>query len=344
MDQSVPHSPAQPPSVTVGLVPPDLTFLAVRRLVGTNQPDPDAAATRLLDSARQGKIDLSLLFAAYCVHPHRSPDIRQTCLVAPSSGRTAAVFLAEPPALGDPGGPDTALTDRAACLAAAEAHVTRHLANRVVVLQSLPEPDELWAINALRLAGFIHVGELLYLRRPIGKQSSLFSRPPAAPTWPSGVEVKPLADLPGSVHDHAPVLRKVLEDTYVGTLDCPALCGVRDTADVLDSHLAVGHFDPKLWFLVFLQGSPVGCMLLSPTPELRAVELVYLGLAPAARGIGLGSKLMDLALRVMPRSGFDFLTCAVDRANTPAFTIYQRAGMRPFSERAALVKRITPNP
>ena len=81
-------------------------------------------------------------------------------------------------------------------------------------------------------------------------------------------------------------------------------------------------------------------MLLSKTEELRSVELVYLGLTPALRGQGLGAKLLDLAFRVVPRSTFEHITCAVDKANTPAARIYQRAGFRPFGERAALVKRV----
>ncbi len=327
--------PDQPQDITVGQVSPDRTHAAARRLVGATQADPDAAAARLIDNARAGRIDLSLMFAA-----ESAGTIRQVCLLAPSSGRTAALFLSEPLPKGDEGGEEEALQDRAACIAAAESYASQHLADRVSVLQALPEPEELWSINALRLAGLTLVGDLTYLRRPIGRQSGIFARPPAMPVWPEGVSVKALSSLPGDLGTNAPMLCDLLDRTYEGTLDCPALCGLRETRDVLESHRAVGQFDPSLWFFVFKDGRPEGCMLLSKTEELRSVELVYLGLTPALRGQGMGAKMLDLAFRVVPRSIYEHVTCAVDKANTPAARIYQRAGFRPFGERAALVKRI----
>lgn len=321
--------------MTVARVPPEGTFAACRRLVGVGQSDPDAAAARLIDSHRAAKIDLSLLFAV-C----RGAEVRQVCLAVPSSGRTATVFLSEPPRAGDPGGAKAGLEERAACVAAAEAHLVREMPDRVAVLQALPEPGEQWYIDALRAAGFVNVGDLTYLRRSIGRQSGIFARLPAAPVWPAGIDVVTLGSLPGGFEGQRGMLEGLLDATYEGTLDCPALCGMRSTRDVLDSHHAVGQFDPAMWFIVRKDGAPQGCMLLSRYEELRSVELVYLGLSPGVRGLGLGAKLMDLALRSLPRSGFDLFTCAVDRRNTPAVKVYQRAGLRPFGERAALVKPI----
>jgi GNAT superfamily N-acetyltransferase len=319
----------------VGRVPPDRTFEAAKRLVGASQADPDAAASRLVENARAGRIDLSLMFAA-----ESNGQIRQVCLLAPSSGRTAALFISEPFPHGDPGGDQQALQDRAACIAAAEAHAAHHLADRVAVLQALPEPEERWSVDALRAAGFIQVGDLTYLRRPIGRQSGILGRQPPMPTWPVGVAVRPLSTFPGGLDGSIPMLCDLLDRTYVGTLDCPALCGLRDTRDVLDSHQAVGQFDPAFWFIVFKNDIPEGCMLLAKSEELRSVELVYLGLTPALRGMGVGAKLLDVALRSITRSTYEHLTCAVDRSNTPAVRIYQRAGFRPFGERAALVKPV----
>lgn len=270
--------------------------------------------------------------------------IRQVCLLAPSSGRTAALFISEPFAHGDAGGPEQALLDRAACIAAAEAHAARHLAGRVAVLQALPEPEERWNIDALRLAKFTQVGDLTYLRRPIGRQSGILGRQPPMPVWPAGVSVRALSTFPGGLESNTAMLCDLLDRTYEGTLDCPALCGLRDTRDVLDSHQAVGQFDAGLWFIVLKDERPEGCMLLAKSEELRSVELVYLGLTPALRGMGMGAKLLDLALRSITRSSYEHLTCAVDRSNTPAVRIYQRAGFRPFGERAALVKAVSAAP
>ena len=38
-----------------------------------------------------------------------------------------------------------------------------------------------------------------------------------------------------------------LDRSYVDTMDCPELCGMRATADILASHKATGEFDPSLW-------------------------------------------------------------------------------------------------
>lgn len=322
-------------AIRVGIVPPDRTFAAARRLVGASQVDPDAAAARLIENGRAGRIDLSLMFAA-----EKDAEVRQVCLLAPSSGRTGAVFLSEPLRTGDPGGEAAAEAERAACVVAAEAHVRAHLADRIAVLQALPEPEEAWNIRALTRAGFAVVGELTYLRRPIGKTSGVLGRAPAMPAWPVGIKVTLLSELSGGYPRQRELLCQLLESTYVGTLDCPALCGIRATTDVLESHHAVGQFDPSLWVIVFDGETPAGCMLLSKSQELRSVELVYLGLAPSVRGRGLGTKLLDYALRLMPRSGYDMLTCAVDRKNAPAVKLYQNAGFRPFGERVALVKQV----
>ena len=72
--------------------------------------------------------------------------------------------------------------------------------------------------------------------------------------------------------------------SYLDTLDCPALCGLRTTADVLESHKHAGAWDPAIWWIIQREGRPEGCMLLSETAEHDAVELVYIGLGPEARG------------------------------------------------------------
>ena len=76
---------------------------------------------------------------------------------------------------------------------------------------------------------------------------------------------------------------KALERSYVDTLDCPELCGLRVVDDVLESHRSVGVFDPGMWWLVMAEDEPEGCMLLSACPEQNAVELVYLGISPRLR-------------------------------------------------------------
>lgn len=78
------------------------------------------------------------------------------------------------------------------------------------------------------------------------------------------------------------------------TLDCPELCGMRRTSDIIASHGAIGRPELAIWTLVRHEGRPAGAVLLAGLPEQRCYELVYIGLGPSLRGLGLGELLMRL--------------------------------------------------
>lgn len=337
-----PPVPPQPPiyhafGTTVELVTDALRPQAALRLVAQRGQDVGLAARRLLESASAGRIDLSLLFACLGPGEHGPRSVRQVALGVPGSGRTAAVFLSEPPVSGDPDGPETGTIERAACAEGLAQHLAATQPGVVRLLQSLPEPQDLWNINALRVAGFVNVGQLVYLRRSLGRSYTPRGYEPALP---GGITLRPLSVIPGTLDEHRPMLVGMLEETYIETLDCPALCGLRETGDILDSHLAVGQFDPSMWFLVMDGSRPAGCVLLSEVPDQRAYELVYFGLAPRIRGRGLGGRLLEIATRRVAARGGEALLCAVDRDNAPAVHLYERAGFKPFGERSALVRAV----
>jgi ribosomal protein S18 acetylase RimI-like enzyme len=155
--------------------------------------------------------------------------------------------------------------------------------------------------------------------------------------WPPGVRVDTFDHLPRETRDA--VLIDAMTRTYEDTMDCPELCGLRETADVLESHRAAGRFDPAMWFIVYWHDQPHGCMLLNRAPESRSVELVYVGLSPELRGKGLASRLLRIGINRCRGAG-DWLTCAVDRRNTPALWLYQRQGFLTVSERRAFVRPV----
>lgn len=323
-----------------------LLLAAAERLVSQSLRDRKSAARKLIASAPQHGIDLSLIWATLADDGsagHAPGTVRQACLVIPGSGRTAMIFLSEPFPGGEPGGPDQARAERARLLREIEAVMLSRPVPDVRILQALPDPSDRWAIGAMLDAGFVHVGELEYRRRLIAPSER--RQPPAQIVFPRGVRVVTLASIPESLRES--LLIDVLDQTYANTLDCPELCGLRETRDILASHRGTGLFDPQLWFLVLdeangdrPEAAARGCMLLSRVPEQRSLELVYIGLAPELRGRGLGTPLMRLLLNCAKEPQIDTVTCAVDRRNVPALRLYDRFGFASAGRRVALVRAV----
>ena len=111
--------------------------------------------------------------------------------------------------------------------------------------------------------------------------------------------------------------------SYEGTLDCPALNGVRDLPDVLASYRACGEFDPaERWFIACRGERDVGCLLLADHPDADQWEIVYVGLVPEERGRGSGLALTRHAQWLARQAG---------RAAGVGRRCRQRAGRRGLS-------------
>lgn len=371
-----------PPGVRLVRVPPEDRFAAAMRLVGDQTDDPAATAARFLESAEHLGIDLGMLWATVGVH-HRehgagaeeagrglTPGIRQVALIVPGSGRTAMLFVSGPSRrrLSRPGGGDLGsgagpTSERVAVIQAACRAVSGGggSGTRCALAQALLETRESDALIAFRQAGFTQVGDLAYLRRVAPPPGP--SRVPARP--PDGFEVQSVAAMRASGRSATEIeqaLLEALDRSYIDTADCPELCGLRSTSDVLSSHRAVGRYDPHLWWVFTVQGRPEGCLLFSVSPEQDSVELVYLGLSPVLRGLGLGASALHHGLRVVHGrataehdAGFvsgaeaassrclvggGGVTCAVDTRNEPALRLYRRFGFQRFAVRVPLVLKL----
>jgi mycothiol synthase len=112
--------------------------------------------------------------------------------------------------------------------------------------------------------------------------------------------------------------------------------------DVLAGHKASGEFDAGLWMLLYEGDAPRGALLLSRAQPADALELVYLGLAPEARGRGLGDLMMRQALAATAASGAGRLSLAVDSNNVPALKLYYRHGMQRVGAKMALMRQLQP--
>jgi mycothiol synthase len=359
VSESAPGSPEAPVGqpaarpVEVVRVGPDRVLAAAERLVGPGAGPRAPAARRFIEAAGQFGIDLSLLWA---VPDPTGRGFQQACLAVIGSGRTAMLFVSseeEPirPRRGGGSGSSEcevaafALRQRVALVTAACRHLRTVPAPgcdgcpapgaepAVTLAQSLLEPEETAAIASLSAAGFRRLGDLAYMHRNIPRHAP--ARGLSVPVWPDGMAVRRLSEIPA--REHSPLLLRALERSYIDTLDCPELCGMRRVQDVLDSHRSVGKFDPALWWVAFQSDQAEGCMLLTPCPEQHAVELVYLGLSPPLRGCGLAASLLKMGIAELAGRREHTLTCAVDLRNTPALKLYERAGFERAAVRVPMV-------
>jgi ribosomal protein S18 acetylase RimI-like enzyme len=248
--------------------------------------------------------------------------IQAACLPVISPGGTALLMAS------------TAGTSRpvasaiASCVAAAAGAVA---SSGTRLAQLLLEPSELKTAEALRSEGFENLAVLLYLQRTLTRD---VPAPPSAPDF---------AMIHYSEQTH-PLFARAILATYEDSLDCPRLHGLRSIEEVIAGHKASGAFDPNLWFCVVPAGAgtehvdPLGVLILSPVPGHPTMELVYIGLAPAARGRRLGDLLLQIALHQTQQAGLQQLTLAVDQGNAPALRLYYRHGLGEIHRRIAMLK------
>jgi mycothiol synthase len=230
-----------------------------------------------------------------------------------SPGRTALVLTpSQPPR----GGDMVALIDRV-CQAAGTRGV--HLA------QVLAEPGAVDMQRVYGECGFQQIAELLYLQ-------SAIRRAPAPPRLPDGCAWHTYGEQTHSL------FCRVIASTYMQSLDCPALSGLRDIEDIVAGHRASGEFDPRHWFALTRREEPVGVALLTRVPRVEMAELVYLGLTPEARGQGLGDVTMKQALWGVSQMGLQRLTLAVDSRNAPALKLYYRHGLGHIGSKTAMLR------
>jgi ribosomal protein S18 acetylase RimI-like enzyme len=207
------------------------------------------------------------------------------------------------------------------------------------MMQTLLETDGGTDARRLQDAGFQHMAELLYL---VSDRSTF---PDSAPA--EALEFEPLGPATRIRDENAPVqlfdrhsfsrLAEIVQRTYVGTLDCPQLDGVRPIAEILEGYRAVGRFNPAHWLLVLRDGRYIGCLLLAEHAQ-ETWELVYMGLIPEARGRGWGLEMVRYA-QWLARGGIaQRMVLAVDVKNGPAIDMYAAAGFETWDRRSAWLR------
>lgn len=243
-------------------------------------------------------------------------------LPIPSAGRTVLLFM---PGEAGPG-------DTAAALAMLLEKVCALFAQRNTQLaQVLLEPGDVQTRRVMEAHGFERMAELLYLNAAI-------RRPLPPPPLPNQYLL-----LNYSEQTHALFAEAILA-SYQQSLDCPRLNGVRTIDDIIAGHKASGEFDPAHWFVLCEQSQEkrqaVGVLLLSRLSRGDSTELIYLGLAPSARGKHLGEWLMRRVFVAAAEMGSVKVNLAVDSANAPALKLYYRFGMSRLGSKIAMMRNL----
>ncbi len=235
--------------------------------------------------------------------------------VCPPDG-TALVMIAPPGAFGISADAQLLLTQTA----------MRELdAANVCYTQVLLDPRDAARRALFERCGFVRLTDLVYLERGLAPIDEV---EPA-----THVEWRPYA--PTSHADFA----YVVQASYVDSLDCPELAGLRPIDAVLAAHQSAGPFDPELWQLACVDGQPAGCILLSRITGAPCAEIVYVGVPPKQRGSGLGRALVQRGIACAARGGASSLLVVVDIRNTVARRLYDRFGFRDLLRRVALWRR-----
>jgi ribosomal protein S18 acetylase RimI-like enzyme len=198
------------------------------------------------------------------------------------------------------------------------------------ICQALLSKNQESAAATLASAGFHNPADLLYMTC----EADHF--PPTAPEFDS-FQLRNFE--PGREEE----LAALIDETYVGTLDCPSMNGLRDTRDVVAGYEHVGDFRPDRWLLLESTaadtiGNKAGCLLLARHAAHRTMELIYVGITPSFRQRGLGRRLTQHAQWLAGQDQCQRLVLAVDAANAPAIEMYAAAGFWAWDERAIWLK------
>lgn len=286
-----------------------------------------SAAARFVRQAHAAKVRLDNV---WCL-ADANGRYRLTALAIVSTGKTTMVLNTHP---------RTSAEAQALGLAIAAALETAK--TEADLAQALLEPGRPLDLDALEAGGLARLAVLDYL------ECTLTAAHRAMPdALPGAWDIVPLATSEHlDAHDASSLpraaretLMRALEASYRDTLDCPGLAGVRDTTDVVDGHYGLGA-RRRVWLCAREHGETHGVCLLNVSPDNRTAELVYLGLAPYARGRSIARVLLDTGLRACAAHGCVSVALAVDERNTFAHRLYAARGFRSTSTRIALVRSL----
>ena len=190
--------------------------------------------------------------------------------------------------------------------------------------QTLLERKDKQQSADLAANGFPVLSELLFLDRPLSEPIIVPSRVP---------QLSSITFEDSTTHDR---FAQVLEESYIGSEDCPELSHSQRTGfSALDGHKVSGQFDPKYWRLFQHSGEDVGVLLLNEDEPDFVWEVLYFGVSSRHRGHGFGRAIVYAALKIAQAAGGQEMILAVDVRNRHALSLYEELGFEEFDRRIA---------
>lgn len=194
-------------------------------------------------------------------------------------------------------------------------------------LQVILDPDDHSRQKICSQIGFRRLTNLIYLHRPNSAQPANYALPNNI-SW-----------LPYDKKNHH-LFKRLIRQTLHNSLDSPELKNLRKTEDIISSLKAADRFDPYYWKLLACNDSAkaelAGVLLLAPTPQRDAIEIIYLGVIDRMRGKGLGKVLLNEAVNCAEQSGVKSLLVSLDCRNHPAHKLYEKFGFKTLFRRTIL--------
>lgn len=203
------------------------------------------------------------------------------------------------------------------------------IADGLAIVQSQQESNRVKDIAALSEAGYFRLAELIYMEMHLDDIHDDANNAPQN----SGSRFA-WRDYNNFSESQ---LGELIAATYIDSLDCPAIVGLRNGNDIIATHKASGIFLPQSWWILECDGEPVGCVLTNDVSGSLSSEVVYMGVAPKFRGRGFGKIMINQAATDARKRNRQLLTLAVDTHNTPAKCVYDAAGFIETSRRLTCV-------
>ena len=314
-----PDAPPEGGGLYVGPVPASRRRMALALLLIGRPRDQDPAVDHFERFADEQGLDLSTLWVA--AEGGAGGRMLGSVLLIPNHGSTAMLFVGQ--AMG--------WSDTSAVVGLIKAVCDGPGAQGVSVIQSLIDPGQVVEGQVLERAGLTRLAKLIYMQRVIEPGEHRVPRP----TVLGGCDHPTILTYSEASHDD---FARAIEASYIDTLDCPGLVGMRPIDQIIAGHKGTGRFDPNDW-LVYLDegGHPIAVLLLAEVAQGKGMELVYLGVAKPYRGKGMGNVLMRYAVSESARVHGTRLYLAVDDRNDPAVRLYTGMGFRASTRKIAYV-------